>query len=84
MISSHWKVQEVSKSRLYHVFCLDLLINFSLTCLVVLNNMYIVFVSGGTAQDILKQIVILDFILGQQDIIKKEIFSGSSGKVKTY
>ena len=27
---SKWRVQEVSKSRLYHVFCLDLVVNFLL------------------------------------------------------
>ena len=82
LLGSHWRVQEVSKSRLYHVFCIDVLLNFCLICIVVLNNMYIVFVSGGTAQDILKDIVILDFILGQQDALKKELFSGASGKVR--
>ena len=82
LLCSIWRIQEVSKSRLYHVFCIDLLLNFLLVCIVVLNNMYIIFVSGGTAQDVLKDIVILDFILGQQDALKKELFSGASGKVQ--
>ena len=82
MIRSNWKVQEVVKSRLYYVFCLDVFVNFSLVALVMLNNLYIVFVSGATAQDVLQKIVILDFILAQQENIKRELFSGASGKVE--
>ena len=82
-VSSKWRVQEISESKLYFVFCLDVVLNFCLVVLVMLCNLYIVFASGAGAQDIITKVVILDFILMQQASLKRDLFTGASGKVRS-
>ncbi len=66
---------------MYMVFCLDIFFNLTLVFLVLLCNLYVVFVTGAGAQDVVTKVVILDFILVQQINFKREIFSGTSGRV---
>jgi hypothetical protein len=76
-----WAVQDISESRLYFVFCTDIFLNLAIVFLVLMCNLYIVFVAGGGAQDCLTKVVILNFILDQQLMFKREIFVGTTGRV---
>jgi hypothetical protein len=44
-------------------------------------NLYIVFVSGAGAQDVVTKVVILDFVLMQQTLFKREILMGTTGLI---
>jgi hypothetical protein len=66
---------------MYRVYCFDIFFNLSLVFLVLLCNLYVVFVTGAGAQDVVTKVVILDFILSQQLNFKREIFSGTSGRL---
>jgi hypothetical protein len=66
---------------MYRMYCLDIFFNLCLVFLVLLCNLYVVFVTGAGAQDVVTKVVILDFILMQQTMFKREIFSGTSGRI---
>ena len=72
--------RDVQDSAIYPAYCLDALLNLALVYSVLLCNLYIVFVTGSTVQDILAKIVILDFIYVQQINVKKELFQGQNAK----
>ena len=66
---------------MYLTYCFDIFFNLSLVFLVLMCNLYVVFVDGAGAQDVVTKVVILDFILVQQTAFKREIFSGNTGRV---
>jgi hypothetical protein len=78
---SKWAIQDVTLSWMYRVYCMDIFLNLALVFLVLLCNLYVVFVTGAGAQDVVTKVVILDFILMQQTNFKREIFSGTSGRI---
>ena len=78
---SKWEIQDVTLSWMYRMYCLDIFFNLTLVFLVLLCNLYVVFVTGAGAQDVVTKVVILDFILTQQTMFKREIFSGTSGRI---
>ena len=80
-MSSKWAVQDITESGMYVVYCIDVFFNLALVFLVLLCNLYVVFVNGAGAQDVVTKVVILDFILFQQTAFKREIFMGSSGRL---
>jgi hypothetical protein len=73
-------VREVDKSAVYFVFCIDLLFIMFLAAGIMLCNLYVVFVAGAGAQDIITKVVILDFILLQQQNMKRDLFAGLAGR----
>ena len=76
---SKWAVQDLIKTNLYPFFCIDVFLNLALVFSVLLCNLFIVFVNGVGAEDIVKKVVILNFILDQQLLFKREIFVGKTG-----
>ena len=66
---------------MYLTYCFDIFFNLSLVFLVLMCNLYVVFVEGAGAQDVVTKVVILDFILVQQTNFKREIFNGNTGRV---
>ena len=78
---SSWKIQDIKLSGMYFVYCLDIFFNLCVVFLVLMCNLYVVFVNGAGAQDVVTKVVILDFILTQQTAFKREIFSGNTGRV---
>jgi hypothetical protein len=72
--------RDVQDSYIYPWYCLDAFLNLALVYSVLLCNLYIVFVSGSSVQDILSKIVILDFIYTQQLTLKRELFQGQNAK----
>ena len=80
-VGSSWKIQDIKLSGMYFVYCLDIFFNLCVVFLVLMCNLYVVFVNGAGAQDVVTKVVILDFILTQQTAFKREIFSGNTGRV---
>ena len=66
---------------MYLIYCFDIFFNLSLVFLVLMCNLYVVFVEGAGAQDVLTKVVILDFIFEQQTNFKRVIFNGNTGRV---
>jgi hypothetical protein len=54
-------------------------LNLTLVYAVLICNLFIVFVNGVGAQDIVTKVVILNFILDQQLSFKRDLFLGNTG-----
>ena len=72
--------RDVQDSIIYPFYCFDAFLNLALVYSVLLCNLYIIFVSGSSVQDIIAKIVILDFIYVLQINLKKELFQGQNAK----
>lgn len=72
--------RDVQDSIIYPVYCLDAFFNLALVYSVLLCNLYIIFVTGSSVQDIISKIVILDFIYLLQTNMKKDLFQGEKAK----
>ena len=53
----------------------------SILFLALMCNLYLAFVAGTSVQDVLAKLVILNFILEQQNKFKQEIFKGNTGRI---
>ena len=76
-----WTVQEITHSRIYPAYCIDVFLNMSILFLALMCNLYLAFVAGTSVQDVLAKLVILNFILEQQNRFKQEIFKGNTGRI---
>jgi hypothetical protein len=74
-------MQDITELRVYPAYCADIALNLSLLFLVLLCNLYLVFVAGAGAQDMLAKLVILNFITSQQPRFKQKVFRGQTGKI---
>ena len=76
-----WSVQEITQSRIYPAYIIDVFLNMSILFLTLMCNLYLAFVAGTSVQDVLSKLVILNFILDQQAKFKTEIFKGTTGRI---
>ncbi len=74
------KMKNVRDSWIFPFYALDCIINLLMTYFVLICNLYTVFVSAASPQEMLAKTVVLNFIFEQLPSFKRAILDGKVGK----